>query len=553
MIISKEVLDFYFDKELSIEEVNVKLNSIGIINTLKGGKLYIEYPTIRPDCNAMIGIFIEIAAVMNCNSKIDINMLTQCERYIDNRLVLPYFLGKIPEKIWDEFPNKIQEIVLTDNKLNALSKHEKFRNFCAIMYGCVPFFLNVEENLDTKRINVVFENEEFYVDYNGKRIGLFEDGTHEGKYLITPIFDTYLLKEYLDKKHKSKIPLYYYFIRESNNFFVHYMYLEVLGDTSLYMTNGENEPTFFTLKINTVLDGMNRVLGNTLGKKDVEECLTKIGYMIDEDEVRTPGWRRDIHNIQDVVNDVYRFNLILVQDKTSITNNDFVIYEKIEILKNILASESFLQIITRPFIEKANAQMMERLYGENIESISLLNPYNKEKQYLLCSHYCNCAEKNRKCFEYSILKRKNKGAYSEQRAIGWYGDYGIDESISKIFSMMLNWFVVEKMDCSVIHFTENKTAWQFWLNDDIVSIIVIDFSDKNVFKIFGEFFVDYIMLELPSKRPWGDACLTRRYSIDLPVDMPLPKIIDVFPREYLENVKSIELIDAKPFVKGKNH
>ena len=537
MIINKEFLEKYFKQSIDMVELADRMNRIGIICKHKNGLLFVEYPTIRPDCNALLGVLIEIGSCMDKSIiAMDYEEEEQSGKSRDSK-GLTFIAGTLKkDTILDMLQNA--KSLLEYNKLCGENTVESFKNMCALCFGIVPvlfedyreysdFIDKIQKNKieDANRLILNWQlDREKYLNINIE--------SNQQLYIIVPVLDAVLAKKYIDTTYGRKVSLYYYYIRQSN-----------LAFAKVFSKKLIKSITYINLKslclnrknydLIALIDNVNLILNEEYKLVDVDKKLKLLGYRIIGDKIYTPSWRTDICNAQDVANDIFRFSVQdLITEKEDESNSDYTTYVKKRLLEERFVSAGFRQIMSRPFVGENESRYMEKIECQEVEAIRLLNPMSQEKPYFKISNYFNCKkayEKYGKVFEDSIVKWKKHGNFYEEDRLGFYFELGNQEMfpvfVGEIWNIYTNKNIqikVKKMDGYIIWIAEK--------NSNFLMKVLIDDSKRNKVSIFGEFnirqFIDIEETDIYDLEA-SEGSLVRTYSFDLPMSCSPKKLINI--------------------------
>ena len=128
------------------------------------------------------------------------------------------------------------------------------------------------------------------------------------------------------------------------------------------------------LKIPVNVDKINNILGIRINKDQYTNYLSKLGFIISEEQISIPSYRSDINNQNDLAEEVARIigydnistdELTIPKDKTS---NKSDIGNK---LRLFLLDQGFYEVINSPFVNK-----------KIDNSIKIDNPLDSNKEYM---------------------------------------------------------------------------------------------------------------------------------------------------------------------------
>ena len=177
------------------------------------------------------------------------------------------------------------------------------------------------------------------------------------------------------------------------------------------------EPKLLEFNVNII----NKILGINLNNKEYSLILSKLGFIVDDDEIIVPSYRSDVNSQNDLAEEVARaigYDNIPAQDihiaNSPLTSNN----KNIEnLIKNSLYKEGFHEVINNPF-ESACSK----------KSIQVDNPLDSNKKFLrsnLKNYLINNLLYNEKrqhesikLFEISDIYEKSNDGIAKKRIMG---------------------------------------------------------------------------------------------------------------------------------------
>ena len=120
----------------------------------------------------------------------------------------------------------------------------------------------------------------------------------------------------------------------------------------------------------------NKILGTSIGKKELEKYLLKLGFDIKENTITPPSFRRDIKTANDIAEEIARVvgydNIKALPIKISKRTKDIEHSKLLEQnIKNLLTKHGFFEVINNPFVKNKSAH-----------SIKVDNPLDSNREYL---------------------------------------------------------------------------------------------------------------------------------------------------------------------------
>ena len=121
---------------------------------------------------------------------------------------------------------------------------------------------------------------------------------------------------------------------------------------------------------------LNRILGTSIDKQQIEDHLLKLGFNITDNKIIPPSFRSDINTANDIAEEIARVigynniqaaSLDIHKSKNVDDNSKF--FE--ENVINILLENGFFEVINNPFVD-----------NEKAHSIKIDNPLDSNKEYL---------------------------------------------------------------------------------------------------------------------------------------------------------------------------
>ena len=121
---------------------------------------------------------------------------------------------------------------------------------------------------------------------------------------------------------------------------------------------------------------LNRILGTSIGKKEFEEYLLRLGFSISGDLITPPSYRADIKTANDIAEEIARvvgYNSIAAMpfEINKIINIDKDFKHLEQNIKNLLIKHGFYEVINNPFV-KSKAP----------HAIKVDNPLDSNRKYL---------------------------------------------------------------------------------------------------------------------------------------------------------------------------
>ena len=116
--------------------------------------------------------------------------------------------------------------------------------------------------------------------------------------------------------------------------------------------------TYVEHQINSVLmqiSKINKVLGTKIDDNECIEYLTKLGFIINEDDILVPSFRNDINSINDISEEIARavgYDNIESQKLAITINEELNINYEESKFKQLLIDSGFYEVINDPFVSK---------------------------------------------------------------------------------------------------------------------------------------------------------------------------------------------------------
>lgn len=567
MFITENFLNYYLKTSVNLRELSLNLNSSGIINSIKDDAIYVEYPTIRPDCNSVFGVLIEINAIISDDDTLKLtDTINEYTRLFWSRISdesVCFFVGHISESfIKDNINDPVTEL-MNRNGLYSNSIHELIRNYCALFYGIVIDFLPTQwvqssSVKDLCQCITIKEQKDgmYHIVFKDKNKTFYANDTSDESsyFFIAPIVNACTIK----KSIKRSDILYYYLIRQCNSFFAYRMmthisdlYYFVPIDSNSCINSGAFD---FLLSY----DSINRILGTNYSSSTILSVLQKLGYRIVGSNIEVPPWRFDIHNEQDIANDIFRafFSRDVTFEKGDDRNDDYELYNKIYTLKCSLAYNDYWEIMNRPFISESEAGLLDCFFQGKRQCIRLRNPYDSTKPFFACSNILLCLNamqlSKHRCFETSVLKYYIDGRYKEHFCLSC----AIRLTTSESLCMPINIIWSHTLHSKVCFKVEEVNSFVVWKNPDTSIILCFSANHSKYVDILIELDLNSLLTNNSFhgdfSRQYVDNSMIRDYSIDLPFSISLSEIADVFSKPQFFCIKSVDICSISPFRKN-NH
>ncbi|MAJ44720.1 MAG: hypothetical protein CMF96_08275 [Candidatus Marinimicrobia bacterium] len=135
--------------------------------------------------------------------------------------------------------------------------------------------------------------------------------------------------------------------------------------------------TYFEREVNSVpfqIPKINKVLGTKIDDNKCIEYLSKLGFIINEDNIIIPSFRNDINSINDIAEEIARaigYDNIESQKFAITLNEDLNINFEESKFKQILIDSGFYEVINDPFVSKRTKK-----------SIVVDNPLDSNRTFL---------------------------------------------------------------------------------------------------------------------------------------------------------------------------
>ena len=193
---------------------------------------------------------------------------------------------------------------------------------------------------------------------------------------------------------------------------------------------------------------INKILGTSLDRKNIDEILSNLGFEINE-KIKIPSWRHDIESINDIAEEVAR-----VIGYDNIPKNDLKVLKnsnkknnttKENLIRNYLINKGFNEVINDPFVGEKSP-----------ESIKVDNPLDSNRQYLRLN------------IINSLLKNLDYNEKRQKESIKFYEISNIYNKTNKINSKKyLSVLISGRQGLNYKEFNKK-------LNDEYLSNIIID-------------------------------------------------------------------------------
>ena len=151
-------------------------------------------------------------------------------------------------------------------------------------------------------------------------------------------------------------------------------------ETHTYIKNIEickkNYIEFFSKSIEFNEKKINKILGTSLNKKEIEDHLSKLGFNITDNIIIPPSFRGDINTVNDIAEEIARvlgYNNIKAQPiNIQMPTNDASSSKRLlQNIKNLLIDHGFFEVINNPFVKKKTPN-----------SIKVDNPLDSSREFL---------------------------------------------------------------------------------------------------------------------------------------------------------------------------
>ena len=567
MILTQKNLDSLFKKQLDIHQISINLNAAGIINTFDSSSqsISVEYPTMRPDCNSVLGILLEISALFG--EKLIFSDSTIPMSISHNKGDISYFIGELSGFAHEIIKQQSTiDILKSNNRSIDANFYHLLKDYCALMYGCVIQFIPSNNMLPQsiydldEQITIQQTQDKYSIRFMNEEWEVGNDIDSEfSDYFIVILTNPSIMKTFLDKRVGRAHPLYYTYIRKSIPIFVTIMMRQICGEHVIF--HGTKElfaPKWFDYK--STLHNISSIIGEPVDTVTVSTILSYFGYVFSDNKICTPQWRMDVFNVQDIAHDIMRHPLFTKSQKKPYgTASDYKLYKAIIVAKKIHASNGFIEIMTRPFITVSQAKEIESIYNNSFQCVSVCNPCDKNKSYLMGSNYWQCCntvtEYYSKCFEVSYLKRKYGKKVGDYLAISLAAKVRNGDEIPLHFQKIKN-YLYSNGNNIIIKSSNNKIIWMNERDkDDFFLLMFIFNSDKNI-TVFCEYGINILMHDndnnMDEKYIYEkNKYVTRRYSVDIPINASFITMMSYIERRISRKVAKV--IIENVFLYKKEH
>lgn len=564
MILTQKYINYCLKDKIDISKASDLLNRTGIINTCcpLENSIHVEYPTMRPDCNSVMGVMIELSAVSGIPfSNPFENKVTN---YKESNKQIGFAVGKINDYILGEIKNEIITELLNAN--NLISDNDKLlvQNFCALMYGVVVNYFTKSEIKDYNSveeiemdISITDDSAKGYkIFLSNKEVSLFNsfEPQYCSDYFFICFFDPAKIKKQLDNQKQTKIRMYYYFIRRNIIIFALNMLNSYFEEKVLVLPE-KNPIHQFVSSRDDVVDCANYLLNNNIDIDTIQKALNDFKYEIDDNNFVSPQWREDVISTQDMVNDTIRHTSYQISSFNKKVNKESSndTYYEVYNLKEKISLFGFKEIITRPFLSKEEAKYIEVLYNDLFSSVELCNPVNKSKPFVSSSNYFNFEKQKKihdKIFEISYIKRKYNNEITDELFVSLYGKYSVGEDLRGFLCYIWKLFMLKNLKTN-IRKNGSRIIHDYVVKDKHV-LLVIEKVNKKSTEFFCEFpiellkssYKEYKFLSIDSN------ILTRNYSIDIPSTVSISIFRDLI-NEFSDVLYILEIQNANLYYENK--
>lgn len=264
---------------------------------------------------------------------------------------------------------------------------------------------------------------------------------------------------------------------------------------------------FLQKKIDFNCNKINKILGTGLSEEKINNYLVNLGFEINSSIIKVPSYRNDIHNLNDIAEEIARsIGFDNINRQTLELNNDKKLVNKNfeKNIKNLLINNGFSEVINNPFSQVSSKN-----------SIHVDNPLDSSRRFLrtdlkesLINNllYNERRQKDSiKLFEISDIylssslqkRKKYIGIIASGRIARNYKDFSrkiSDQYIKSIFTNNIKDLKLEFIDIP-------RASLDTKLSDHI-SYVEFEISDKLSFINDNDFEIKKI--EFPRYRPISD-------------------------------------------------
>lgn len=176
------------------------------------------------------------------------------------------------------------------------------------------------------------------------------------------------------------------------------MIIELAGTPNVQVSPvSKEEKKIEEIKIKAEYDKINRLLGTSFTKDEINSYLARLGFDIENEIALVPSWRNDVTIWQDLAEEIariYGYNHIdrqkvkrTIPEKTS----SFYLTEKI---KDILVENGFVEVFNYPFLSEEDIKILNLRTEDLLEVINPIQPENKYLKKSLLPHLFKDVAKN---------------------------------------------------------------------------------------------------------------------------------------------------------------
>lgn len=184
----------------------------------------------------------------------------------------------------------------------------------------------------------------------------------------------------------------------------------------------KNYSQFFKKTLSIDVDAINKILGTSLDKNNIEDLLEKLGFNIENDIIKVPSYRSDIESQNDIAEEIARVigynNIPTKSINVPKIKSDLSKSIKIEnFLKNTLLENGFFEVINYPF---NGLQTRDSIKVDNPLDSNRANLRTGLKQSLLENLLYNERRQKDsiKLYEASDVYTIQKGKIKKKRVLG---------------------------------------------------------------------------------------------------------------------------------------